>query len=182
MLRRVRMAMAAATVVAAGWSGLALAQSEEPAKAPASAPAGSISSRSGHFAAGGCLGYTIGREMFAGQAGAEYYVTNEVAFGPLFQGGTGSGGSFWSLAGMVKYSAALRNTEKVRPYGEVGIGFANLYFDDVNRGKQKTSFIFPIGGGGEFELTDQVTLDANILFDVSEDVFVGLYFGGRYLF
>jgi len=180
MLGRARMAMAAAVVV--GWSCLALAQSEEPAKAPAPKPAGSSSSRSGHFAAGGSLGYTIGQEMLAGQAGGEYYVTNEVGVGPLFQGGTGSAGGFWSLSGMVKYSAALRNTDRVRPYGEVGIGFANLYLDDINGGKQKTSFIFPVGGGGEFEVTDQVILDANILFDVSEDVFVGLYFGGRFLF
>lgn len=176
----------AGAVAVAGWSGLALAQSEEPAKAPGPAPApslsSSLSSRSGHFAAGGSVGYALDPDMFAGQVGGEYYVTDEVAIGPLFQGGTGPDGKFWSLAGMVKYSAALRNTERVRPYGELGIGFSNLIFKDFNDGLQKTSFIFPVGGGAEFELTDQVSLDANVLFDVSEKVFVGLYFGGRFLF
>jgi hypothetical protein len=181
MLMRMLKVVAVAVLVA-GWSGLVSAQSEEPAKAPAAAPSGSISSRSGHFGAGGCLGFTVDPDLFAGQAGAEYYVTNEVAVGPLLQGGTGGGGRFWSLAGMVKYSAPLRNTELARPYAEAGIGFANLYFDDLNHGDHTTTFIFPIGGGLEFELTDQVTLDANILFDISEDVFVGLYFGGRFLF
>jgi len=181
MWKRIWIVVAGA-VVAAGGSFPALAKSEEPAPAPAAAPSGSISSRSGHFGAGGCLGFTVDPDLFAGQAGAEYYVTNEVAFGPLLQGGTGAGGRFWSLAGMVKYSAALRNTERARPYAEAGIGFANLYFDDLNHGRNKTTFIFPIGAGAEFELTDQITGDANILFDISEDVFVGLYFGGRYLF
>ena len=69
MLRRARMAMVAAVVAVAGWSSLAPAQSEEPAKAPASAPAGSTSSRSGHFAVGGCLGFTMSPDQFAGQAG-----------------------------------------------------------------------------------------------------------------
>jgi hypothetical protein len=182
MLQRVWKVMVAVAVVVGGWSSLAPAQSEEPSPAPAPAPAGSISSRSGHFGAGGCLGFTVDPDLFAGQLGAEYYVTDEVAIGPFLQGGSGAGGRFWSLAGMVKYSAALRNTELVRPYGEFGIGFSNLYFDALNHGEHKTTFIFPIGGGAEFELTDQVTLDANVLFDISEDVFVGLYFGGRYLF
>ena len=141
-----------------------------------------ISSRSGHVSLGGDVGLTIDPELFAGQAAVDYYLTDSVAVGPLFQAGTGREGIFWGLSGQVKYSAALANTDTIRPYGTLGIGFVNFYFNDINDRKMKTSFLVPVGGGFEFEVADDLTLDTNILFNAAEDIFVGIYFGGRVLF
>lgn len=166
-------------VIAVLGAGAALAQETAPVT-PANP--GSLASRSGHWSLGGGLGMTLDPDLFAGHAGVDYYLTNEVAVGPLFQGGVGGPGGYWGLSGQVKYSAALATAQIVRPYGTVGIGFIQFDLDEINHGERKISFLFPIGGGMEFEVADDVSLDVGALFDISEDVFIGLFFGGRYLF
>jgi len=143
---------------------------------------GELESRSGHFIAGGSAGYMVEPDMAGIQVGMDYFITNDIAVGPLFIGGISGEDSLWGLSGQVKYSARLAETEIVRPYGHIGIGFINLNLESYHEGKSETTFLFPVGGGFEFELTDELTLDINALFIISNIRPVGLFCGVRYLF
>lgn len=154
---------------------------EPPVSSPAPARS-SHASRSGHLSLGGTAGLTLDPDLFAGQFMVDYFITNEISVGPMFQGGTGPIGHWWGVSGQVKYSAQLANTDLVRPYGQVGIGFVNFYIPQVNHHDPKTSFLIPVGGGFEFELSDDISLDTNIMLEASEKLFVGFFAGVRYLF
>jgi hypothetical protein len=164
------------------WGSLVWAQEPAPAQPQPQPPRTGLASRSGHLNVGGDVGLTLDPDLFAGQVIVDYFITNEISVGPLFQGGTGHDGNWWGLSGQVKYSARLANTDIVRPYGQAGIGFINFHIDQVNHHRTKTSFLVPVGGGFEFELFDEVTLDTNIMLEASEKLFVGFFVGARYLF
>jgi opacity protein-like surface antigen len=141
--------------------------------------AGSLSSRSGRWNLGGAIGLTFDPDLFGVELGVDYYITNEIAVEPLIIAMMNGEDNLWGLSGQVKYSALLAENDVVRPYGHIGIGFINL---DLNNGKPKTKFLFPVGGGFEFELNDDLSLDVNALFIISEITSAGLFAGIRYLF
>ncbi|GEM_PF-1472242 len=141
---------------------------------------GSLSSRSGHWNLGGAIGLTFDPDLVGVELGVDYYVTNEVAVGPLIIAAMNGEDNIWGLSGQAKYSARLAENDVVRPYGHVGIGFINLDLDHDR--KTRTEFLFPIGGGFEFELNDDMTLDVNALFIISKITSAGLFVGIKYLF
>jgi opacity protein-like surface antigen len=143
---------------------------------------GSMSSRSGHWSLGGGMGFTVDPDLYGIQLGADYYITNEVAVSPLFIGAINGNDNLWGLSGQVKYSAQLAENNVVRPYGHIGIGFINLELEDFKNGNATTRYLFPVGGGFEFELNDELSLDTNVLFIVSEVTSAGLFIGVRHLF
>ncbi len=160
-------------------AGSALAQeAPDDEDSPLSA-IGSMSSRSGYWNLGIGVGVMLDPDVFALQAGVDYFITDELAVGPLVQyGGMGKDDSIFGVSGQVKYSAALLSNERVRPYGHVGVGFAQLYED----GRSTTTYLFPIGGGFEFEIRDRLSMDVGGTFNVSDNIYMGLFAGVRYLF
>jgi len=147
-----------------------------------SANAGDFKTRQGSWAVGGNLGYAQEPGLFAMQALVDYYVTDEVGIGPLAQFGINGRDNFFGISGQVRYSALLARNNVVRPYGTLGIGYAEFRVDDLFKGEQKAAFLLPVGGGFEFKLTDDLALDANVLFNISERVLIGLFAGVDYIF
>ena len=143
---------------------------------------GGMASRSGRWNMGGGLGFTVDPDLVGAQLGVDYYITNDISVGPLLIGAMSGNDKLWGLSGQVKYSARLADNDIVRPYGHLGIGFVNLDLDRYNDGNATTKYLFPVGGGFEFELNDELTLDVNALFIVSEVTSVGLFLGMKYLF
>lgn len=142
-------------------------------------PPSAISTRSGYVSLGVAGGFMIDPDMGAGMVSLDYYVTDEVSIGPYAQlGGSGSN-SYWGVSGQVKFSAALSGNSSVRPYGTLGIGFVQIDFED--RDDDDMTYLFPVGGGFEFELSDILSLDAGALFNITEDTFGGLVLGVRVL-
>jgi hypothetical protein len=144
--------------------------------------AGSMSSRSGCWNPGLSLGFMVDPDLVGLQLGMDYYITNEIAVGPLLIAAASGDDNLWGMSGQVKYSARLAENEVVRPYGHIGIGFINLAVEQYEEGELDTRALFPVGGGFEFELNDELTLDVNALFIVSDITSVGLFGGLRYLF
>jgi len=168
-MKRIRAAIV--VLFTAAWAATAAAQE---------APASSIASRSGYFSLGFGAGLMIDPDMGAGMVSLDYYVTDEISVGPYFQVGGGPDDSYWGVSGQVKFSAALSSNSSVRPYGRLGIGFVELDFDDRKDDPEMT-YLFPVGGGLEFELTDLLSLDVGGVFNITEDSFAGLLAGIRLL-
>ena len=160
-------------VAALVFGGAAAAQDAGPAE-----PKSAISSRSGYLSVGAAGGFMIDPDMGAGMVSLDYYVTDEISVGPYVHLGGSGDNSYWGVSGQVKFSAALAGNPNIRPDGTVGIGVVEL---DVEDEDAETTFLFPVGGGLEFELSDVVSLDAGALFHVTEDTFGGLMVGIRVL-
>ncbi len=146
-------------------------------------PAGSLANRSGYLSVGMGGGFMMDPDMGAGIFGLDYYVTDDISIGPYFQIGSGSHNDYWAVSGQVKFSPALAGNQRIRPYWTAGIGFANLDFADRRDTEEEDdiTYLFPIGGGIEFELTDVLSADMGAVWNLTEDSFSGLTLGMRFL-
>jgi len=138
--------------------------------------------RQGRWTIGGGLGITEDPNLYGLAANVNYYITDEISVAPLLQFEFKDENHIFGVAGMVKYNAILSGSNVVRPYGQVGIGFAQFKHEDLFDGDQKTTFLFPVGGGMEFKLNENLSLDGSLLVNLSEEIFVGIFVGVNYLF
>lgn len=145
------------------------------------------------FEVGVDLGFHLNDiDMFAIGILGEYHVTSNVAFGPLFQFGAEEDIFIFGMTGMVKYKVNIPESERLKPYGQMGVGFLVTdvdveYWDPVARKRRTksesdTDFLLPVGGGFEYWALEDVAFGSNLLFNISEDVLFSLYFGLRYKF
>ncbi len=148
------------------------------AAAQETAPPSTMAGRSGYFGVGLAGGYMIDPEMTSGMVSLDYYITDEISVGPYFYGGAGEDDSFWGVSGQVKFSAPLASTSQVRPFAFVGIGFTELDFEE-REGDPERTYLFPVGGGMEFEINDVLTLEGTGVYHLTEDVFTGIMVGVR---
>jgi len=99
----------------------------------------------------------------------EYYVTQGLSLGPLLQlGFTGDLFQF-GLSYQAKYTFDLKEIPAFKPHIEVGIGFV---YADLDRGRRRSendiSFLFPLGIGAEYRLTNSISLDNTFLFNFTD--------------
>ncbi len=137
-----------------------------------------MSSRKGYFGIGLAGGAMMDPDMSAGMVSLDYYITDEISVGPYFYGGSGEDDSFYGVSGQVKFSAPLAGNPQVRPFAFAGIGFVELDF----KGREddpETTYLFPVGGGMEFEINDVLTLEGTGVYHLTEDVFTGIMLGVR---
>jgi len=131
------------------------------------------------FVVGGDVGFDIDPDLFASALIAEYHVTSNVAFGPYFTTGFDNDNFLFATSGIAKYKANLSETGKLKPYGMVGVGF--LVRNEKHSGDwdRDTEFYFPVGGGFEYWFMDNLAWGANMLFNVSDDIYWSMFVGLR---
>ena len=138
------------------------------------------------FVAGLDLGFDLDPDLFASGLNIEYHVTKNVALGPLLTLGIDSEHHLFGTSGMAKYKANLTENEKLKPYGQVGVGFL-IWEEEKKKGKKEdwekdTLFLFPVGGGFEYWVNSNIAWGSNILFNITEDIFITFFAGIRYRF
>lgn len=133
------------------------------------------------FVVGADAGFDLDPDLFAWDVLAEYQVTGNVAVGPLMTFGLDNDTFLLGGSGIAKYKANLAENGKLKPYGMLGIGFLTVYQDVPDRDKwaSDTQFLIPIGGGFEYWSTDRFAWGANVLFNISDDIFFSLFLGVR---
>jgi hypothetical protein len=99
----------------------------------------------------------------------EYYVTQGFSLGPLLlMGFTGDLFQF-GLTYQAKYTFDLKEIPALKPHIEAGIGFI---YADLDRGRWRSendvSFLFPLGIGAEYRLTNSISLNNNFLFNFTD--------------
>lgn len=159
---------------------LALTLLSSSARAQDAAPAKSnaLTGRAGYATIGVGGAFMFDPDMGMGMISLDYYVTDEVAVGPYIYAGGGGDNSFWAVAGQVKFAPELVSIKSVRPYVSAGIGFINLDFEDDDR---FTTFLFPVGWGVEWGVSDIMSVEAGGIYEITEDTFSGINVGLRIL-
>lgn len=99
----------------------------------------------------------------------DYYFTQGFSIGPLLQlGFTGDLFQF-GLTGQAKYTFDIKEIPALKPHIEAGIGFI---YADLDRGRWRSendvSFLFPLGIGAEYRLTNSISLDNTFLFNFTD--------------
>ena len=93
------------------------------------------------------------------------------------------------LTAQAKYTFDLANIPQLKPHVQAGLGF--IYADlDLGNGRSEddTSFLIPFGIGAEYKLTDSISLDGTVLFNItdldvgSEDFFMTWLIGLKFAF
>jgi len=145
----------------------------------ANAEGGSYTEMTGGFVVGADVGINVDPDSFAMAFPIEYHVTENVAIGPLFQLGLDDKFTMFGATFNAKYKATLLESERLKPYGQAGLGFLLV---DADKGGNSTEVLLPIGGGFEYWGWDDVALGGNFLVNVTDDSYFSLLFGARYLF
>jgi len=138
-----------------------------------------LTGRAGYANIGLGGAYMFNPDMGMGMVSLDYYITDEVAVGPYIYAGGGGRNSFWAVAGQVKFTPELVTVKSVRPYVTAGIGFINLDFEG-NQGRY-TTYLFPVGWGVEWGVTDILSVDAGGMYEVTENTFTGINLAMRVL-
>ena len=138
-----------------------------------------LAGRAGYANIGIDGAYMFDPDMGMGMVSLDYYVTDEIAVGPYIYAGGGGQNSFWAVAGQVKFSPELVSVKSVRPYVSAGIGFINFDFD--NNDGRYTTYLFPVGWGIEWGVSDIMSLEAGGMYEITENTFTGINVGLRIL-
>jgi len=147
---------------------------------------GSYNEMTGGFVIGADVGFNVDPDSFALAFPIEYHVTENVAIGPLVQLGLDDKFTLFGVTFNAKYKATLLESERLKPYGQVGLGFLLVDVDSKGKsgkgGGSSTEVLLPIGGGFEYWAWDDVALGGNFLVNITDDTYFSLLFGARYLF
>ena len=125
------------------------------------------------------LGSTSG---FNWQLDAQYRVSDSVSVGGYMQVFAPTGGTFFNLAGDVRYHFDIVQSEsdevlsKITPYAGIGMGLAHVGADFGPL--SDNAFLIAFIVGAEYDLTDRVALTSDMRFNV----FVGHLFGDSFAF
>jgi opacity protein-like surface antigen len=99
----------------------------------------------------------------------EYYVTQGFSLGPLLQMGFTGDLFQLGLTYQAKYTFDLKEIPALQPHMEAGVGFI---YADLDRGRGGSehdfSFLFPLGIGAEYRLTNSISLDNTFLFNFTD--------------
>ena len=128
--------------------------------------------RAGRFIFGAGLGLQAGTPdstAFALGFNGDYYLTQGLSIGPLLQFGFTGDLFQFGLSGQAKYTFDIKQIPALKPHIEAGVGFI---YADLDRGRSRsehdTSFLFPLGIGAEYRLTNSISLDNTFLFNFTD--------------
>ena len=131
------------------------------------------------FVLGADVGFDMDPDLLAGAVIGEYMVTSNVGLGPYLTFAGDNNRFYFSTSGMAKYKANLNESVKLKPYGMMGIGFMIKNEKEHHVWDRETQFLFPVGAGFEYWSTDKFAWGANIVFNITDNIFLGAMFGIR---
>jgi hypothetical protein len=148
---------------------LALDEGGADQAAPAGAAEPFQRPRLGALAVHGGLGFTAGPEAFLFTVGAEYFVTSNIAVGPLFQFAFADNWDIVapSIQGRYVFDLDAPSSEplgRLKPFAEVGMGAC--YIGHTRQGDdEEWAFLINFGGGIDYFFTDNLALGTEMLFN-----------------
>ena len=127
---------------------------------------------------GVAFGFTADPGTFLLAFEAPFEVAERLTVGPLVQLGLSDDWTIVAPTANVRYAFDLSDSSnadvrKLRPFIQGGLGFGYLEKDRRRGDDDDTRFLFNLGGGVEYYLTDNVALGSNMLLNVLPDSAVG---------
>jgi opacity protein-like surface antigen len=93
------------------------------------------------------------------------------------------------LTAQAKYTFDLPEIPQLKPHVQAGLGFIYADLDKGSGGSvNDTSYLIPFGVGAEYKLTDSISLDGTVLFNITdldvrdEDFFMTWFLGLKFAF
>jgi hypothetical protein len=122
------------------------------------------------FGAGvGLQGDTVDDTAFGLGVSGEYFLSNNLSIGPLFQFGLTGDLFQFGLTAQAKYTFDIPDLPALLPHLEAGLGFIYADLDRPgDRGGDDTSFLIPLGVGLEYRLTSRISLDTTVFFNFTD--------------
>ena len=132
----------------------------------------SADQRAGRYIFGAGLGLqanTPDGTAFALGFSGDYYFTQGLSVGPLLQFGFTGDLFQFGLTGQAKYTFDLKGIPALKSHIEAGLGFIYADLDrSQRRSENDVSFLFPLGIGAEYRLTNSISLDNTFLFNFTD--------------
>ncbi len=128
---------------------------------------------------GASIGFTADPGTFLLALEAPFRVAPHITVGPLLQLGLSDDWTIVAPTANVRYafdlsSASSPGVRKLSPFIQGGLGFAYLERDrNGRRDRDDTGFLFNMGGGIEYFVTEQFAVGSSIMFNVMPDSVIG---------
>jgi len=122
--------------------------------------------RTGQFTLGVDIGLqaeTADATAFALGLSGDYFITHNFSVGPLFQFGFSDDLFQIGPTIQAKYTFDLPANPKLKLHLQGGIGFIYAELPNSN----DTSFLIPLGFGGEYRLNQQISIGSTVLFNIT---------------
>ncbi len=125
------------------------------------------------------FGFTADPENFLLAFEAPFGVAPGVTVGPLLQLGLSDDWTIVAPSANVRYAfdlsaASTPEVRRLSPFIQGGLGFAYLDRDrSGRRDRDDTGFLFNMGGGIEYFVTEQFAVGSSIMFNVLPDSVIG---------
>jgi len=139
---------------------------------PVAAAAQRQERRTGQFTLGVDIGLqaaTADATAFALGLSGDYFITHNFSVGPLLQFGFTDDLFQIGPTIQAKYTFDLPANPKLKLHLQGGIGFI---YAELNGGKKgdgnDTSFLIPLGFGGEYRLNQQFSIGSTVLFNITD--------------
>ena len=116
------------------------------------------------------LGFTVDPGTFLMGLEVPFAVTDGVTLGPLLQVGVSDDDTWIAPTMNLRYALDLADIApdlaRLRPMVQGGLGFAYLEKDGRRGDDDDTRFMFNLGFGAEYFLTDNLAFGSNMLFNI----------------
>lgn len=138
--------------------------------------------RAGDVSIAASLGFTADPGSFLLGFEVPFNVTDDVSVGPLLQLGLDDDWTIVAPTANVRYAfdlsgASNPDVRRLRPFVQGGLGFAYLEKERSGRSdRDDTGFLFNMGGGVEYFITDNFALGSNVMFNILPDEVVDEHF------
>ncbi len=139
---------------------------------PVAATAQRQERRTGQFTLGVDIGLqaaTADATAFALGLSGDYFITHNFSVGPLLQFGFTDDLFQIGPTIQAKYTFDLPANPKLKLHLQGGIGFIYTELDRGGRpDTNETSFLIPLGFGGEYRLNRQISIGSTVLFNITD--------------
>lgn len=140
------------------------------ASSPGTAAGPPSTLRRGTMSAGGAVGFTVDPETFLMTGAGDYFLSDNLAVGPLLQLGLADDRLMFAPTANVKAVFDLPGPgfERLKPFAQGGLGLA--YIQKDRRGDDDdVGFLLNFGFGADYFLTERFSLGNSVLFNITPD-------------
>jgi hypothetical protein len=133
-------------------------------------------SRVGRAMLKGGIGFTSSPSDFLLTLEADYFFTNGLAVGPLFQLGLWDDPFIFAPTLNFKGVFDLPEVRRLKPLVEGGLGLAYMDADRRHGGADDTGFLLDFGGGLQYFVDDRIAVGSEVLFNFVPGEVLGDHF------
>ncbi len=160
-----------------GLPGVTMQETPSPAAAqetPPTPPKASLESSAGGFKAFDVgIGFTDDPDTFLTVVEADFYLKDNLFVAPLLQIGVDDENTIFAPTVGIKGEFPAGSDDRLRLHALAGIGLVYIEKENRRGDDDDVGFLFNVGFGGHFQVSDETSIGSTLLFNVMPDDVVG---------